>query len=492
MFTSCLLLSTLLAQTDLLQYAVRHSLAGKHSFVQFSADGTQALALSGERLERIRVSSGSVVSIPAPPPGKHGLAIGASRDLTRVVAGDSDGAIHVLLQEGSFSPFPRAHKGRVLAAAISLDGTLAASSGIDKRVLIWDLGSRSIRHSMQPKSAVHYLMFRAASIVGVGADGSISEWDANSGKLLRQMQDPDNSIHAATLDSSGDLLALGTEFSAMTKGNPMRPAHPSDFHRENRLRLYDLRRGASVKEIGQVQGQLRSISISPDGRFAIATRHQQTTAAFAVFDLVRGVEIAGSQIPLDSAAIHFAADGRWLASPLADGGLGLFEVSGVQRSNTVSDLAGQKFVITSANSQPVFGPNQAKLSIAVMPFDARNLNADTGAAIADMIGNRLSGLNTLELVDRARLERILAEQNIQNSDRVDSATAVRLGRLLNVAKLIFGSVNQLGATFTIAAQIIDVETGRIENIREVLCQRCQIDDLPQAAAVLGGAMIGQR
>ena len=132
------------------------------------------------------------------------------------------------------------------------------------------------------------------------------------------------------------------------------------------------------------------------------------------------------------------------------------------------------------------------LSVAILHFDGRNLNPDTGAAIADMIRNRLAGSPHLELVDRGRMDQILREQNIQNSDRVDSAAAVRLGKILNVGKLIFGSVSQLGASFTINAQIVDVETSRVDGIREVLCQRCQLDDLPRAAAVLGEAMLQRK
>ena len=489
-FTTTLFVLGMAAQSDLLQYSIRHSLSWRHDFVQFAADGTRAIALNGERFERIDLADGTSVGFAAPPAGKARLVAAASRDLTRLMAGSGDGTVHFLQPDG-FAAIHRAHKGRVTAVAVSPDGALSASAGADKRILIWDYQARNIRHSFVLKEPAVFLMFRspANSVVGVTADGSIQEWDANSGKVLRQMQDPDGAVHAAAINASGNLLVLGTEFSALTKGNPMRAAHPSDFHRENRLRVYDLSRGASVKEIGQVQGQVRSISVSPDGRFAAATRHRQRDAFFAIFDLVRGVEISSAQIPLDSMAIDFAPDGRWLASPLQDGRLGVFAVTGVQRGNTAGDLAGQKIVLTSSNAQPVFPAGQARQSVAVMDFDARNLNADTGAAIADMLRNRLAGTPQLELIDRGRIEKIFAEQNIQNSDRVDSRNAVRLGRILNVQKMIFGSVTQFGASFTINAQVVDIETSRIDGIREVLCQRCQIDDLPQAAAVLGGAML---
>jgi hypothetical protein len=67
---------------------------------------------------------------------------------------------------------------------------------------------------------------------------------------------------------------------------------------------------------------------------------------------------------------------------------------------------------------------------------------------------------------------------------------VRLGRILNAAKMVFGAVSRLGTTFTITAQVVDVETAGIDGIRQVLCERCTVEDLPAATAELAAALVG--
>src|SRR5207245_9399335 len=101
---------------------------------------------------------------------------------------------------------------------------------------------------------------------------------------------------------------------------------------------------------------------------------------------------------------------------------------------------------------------------------------------------RINGTRNVEVVERRQWDQILAEQNIQFSDRVDAVTAVRFGRALGVAKMIFGGISKLGTTLTINVRMIDVETLRNDGEREVVCQRCTAEDLPGAVGLLQGAV----
>jgi hypothetical protein len=75
------------------------------------------------------------------------------------------------------------------------------------------------------------------------------------------------------------------------------------------------------------------------------------------------------------------------------------------------------------------------------------------------------------------------------SDRFDPLTAVGLGRALGIRKMIFGSISRLDTTFTINVRVIDVETLKNDGEREVTCQRCTLEDLPGAVAVLKTALV---
>jgi len=69
---------------------------------------------------------------------------------------------------------------------------------------------------------------------------------------------------------------------------------------------------------------------------------------------------------------------------------------------------------------------------------------DLGRGIADLLMTRLIGTGQLTVIDRKSLDKLLAEQNVSNSDRFDAVAAARLGRLLGVDAIVVGSVTAFG------------------------------------------------
>ena len=56
----------------------------------------------------------------------------------------------------------------------------------------------------------------------------------------------------------------------------------------------------------------------------------------------------------------------------------------------------------------------------------------------------------------------------------------------------FGSVSKLGTTFTINVRMVDVKTLQNEGEREIMFQRCELEDLPGAVALLKTAQAVSR
>ena len=69
---------------------------------------------------------------------------------------------------------------------------------------------------------------------------------------------------------------------------------------------------------------------------------------------------------------------------------------------------------------------------------------DIGKGIADMVVTNPVRDGTYSVVERKQLDRILAEQNFQVSDRVNPATAARIGRILGVNAIVIGTITQFG------------------------------------------------
>lgn len=99
-------------------------------------------------------------------------------------------------------------------------------------------------------------------------------------------------------------------------------------------------------------------------------------------------------------------------------------------------------------------PAPARKRVAVLDFDYATVRSyvadiwgsdqDIGKGIADMLVTQMVRNGTYSVVERKQLDRILREQNFQQSGRADASTAAQLGRLLGVDAIIIGSITQFG------------------------------------------------
>lgn len=81
------------------------------------------------------------------------------------------------------------------------------------------------------------------------------------------------------------------------------------------------------------------------------------------------------------------------------------------------------------------------------------------------------------VLDRANIERILGEQAFQRSGVTSPDDAARLGRLLNVQKILLGSLLKLGGEYYLNVNVVDVETAAIVLAARERCR--SMDELPQ-------------
>jgi curli biogenesis system outer membrane secretion channel CsgG len=95
-----------------------------------------------------------------------------------------------------------------------------------------------------------------------------------------------------------------------------------------------------------------------------------------------------------------------------------------------------------------------KKRVAVMDFEYGTVRSavaavfgtdqDVGKGISDMMVQKLVQDGKYSVIERKALDKILAEQNFSNSDRTDSSTAAKIGRILGVDAIIIGSITQFG------------------------------------------------
>ena len=83
-------------------------------------------------------------------------------------------------------------------------------------------------------------------------------------------------------------------------------------------------------------------------------------------------------------------------------------------------------------------------SVAVLPFEDApgRQSKQSGTATCGFITGELSRCNRFRIVERSRLTAIMDEQQLQTADVVDTAAAVKLGKMLGVQAVFIGSVSQ--------------------------------------------------
>jgi curli biogenesis system outer membrane secretion channel CsgG len=97
---------------------------------------------------------------------------------------------------------------------------------------------------------------------------------------------------------------------------------------------------------------------------------------------------------------------------------------------------------------------QQKKRVAVLNFDYGTVqssvaaifggNQDIGKGISDLLVQKLVQDGTYSVIERNALDKVLGEQNFANSDRADSTTAAKIGKILGVDAVIMGTITQFG------------------------------------------------
>ena len=104
-------------------------------------------------------------------------------------------------------------------------------------------------------------------------------------------------------------------------------------------------------------------------------------------------------------------------------------------------------------------------TVAIITFDntsgKESEYGDLGGPLRDMLTTDLKSVQNLTMVDRQALEKLLNEQNLNNSKNFDQSTATKIGKLLGAEVIITGTYFEFFGSLRVDAKFINVETGEI-------------------------------
>ena len=96
----------------------------------------------------------------------------------------------------------------------------------------------------------------------------------------------------------------------------------------------------------------------------------------------------------------------------------------------------------------------------------------------------------MRVAERERIETVLDELWLQTTGATEEETALRLGRLVNVHFLVFGSLREAGSTSSLAVRSVSVEKGELTAGCEVTCRDCRRDDYLEALKLMTSVWLG--
>ncbi len=145
-----------------------------------------------------------------------------------------------------------------------------------------------------------------------------------------------------------------------------------------------------------------------------------------------------------------------------------------------------------ANERALDVATLAPQSLGIPPFEVAASDTTLtalGYGLADLLTTDLARSGQLQVVDRLRLDAVLREIDLVESGRVDTATAPRVGRLVQARRLVLGDLTETPAGgLAIDAQVADVASGEV---REAVAASAPLADILQAEKELAFRLFDQ-
>jgi len=113
-------------------------------------------------------------------------------------------------------------------------------------------------------------------------------------------------------------------------------------------------------------------------------------------------------------------------------------------------------------TKPAVERSTVQINIAVADFAGKNVSAMDGSIVADFLRTELVNIGVYKVIDKANMDKILAEAAFQQTGCTAAECAVQIGKILNVRQMIVGSLSKLIDTYYITVNLVDVETGEIK------------------------------
>jgi TolB-like protein len=146
----------------------------------------------------------------------------------------------------------------------------------------------------------------------------------------------------------------------------------------------------------------------------------------------------------------------------------------VEIAPTVSQRPVQEHLANLFNEMMLDLRQKNQGAIAVSGF---TLKDGRTPALVDLLNEmavvEIGRIDTLQLVERSNLDAVLKEQELALTDLIDTQAAIQVGKFLAANYIVTGSLIEMSSSVVIFGRVIDVQTGEVESVAQVILPRNQ-------------------
>ncbi len=115
-----------------------------------------------------------------------------------------------------------------------------------------------------------------------------------------------------------------------------------------------------------------------------------------------------------------------------------------------------------------------KINIAVLELNGNGIDETDLIGLSNRLRTELFKTGEFTVIERSQMDLILQEQGFQQSGCTSSECAVDIGQMLNVQKMVAGSIDKVGNVYVADVRLIDVQSGEISRAASEDCIDCSI------------------
>jgi WD40 repeat protein len=142
-------------------------------------------------------------------------AVAISPNCSQVASGDRNRRVQLRRRESIINSLQELHEdaGFVYSVRFSPDGQILASSGIDRRIRLWNTNTGKIISALdghQDSVMAMQFMPNGKILISAGADRTIRFWDLEQKQLLKTIEVHEQPINALAISRDGKLIISGS------------------------------------------------------------------------------------------------------------------------------------------------------------------------------------------------------------------------------------------------------------------------------------------